>query len=158
MIYLEDFQQLIVRPTLRLISAWSPNAEMLLLGTALIESNLTFLQQHKGPALGLYQIEPATYDALLVYLKRPENAKLKQSILSACWIDSMPDAQALIYNLRFATCMARVFYMRFEEPLPEYDDLTALANYYKKYYNTAGGAALPAHFVDMLQGVTIDET
>ncbi len=154
---IDDFQLLILRPTLRLINHWSPSAELLLLGTVLAETYFTHLKQIEGPALGFYQLEPATYAEILKWLTRPENAKLKQSILAACWMDTMPDVEAIVYNLRFATCMTRAFYMRFEEPLPAVDDHLGLANYYKKYYNTSKGAAHIEYFVNLMKGRVIDE-
>lgn len=53
----------VVRPVLRVMSAWSQPAEDLVMGTAAQESRLTYLRQlGGGPALGLWQMEPATHD------------------------------------------------------------------------------------------------
>ena len=44
---------------------WSTAAEELVLGTAIVESSLIYISQHgAGPALGLWQVEPATHDDL----------------------------------------------------------------------------------------------
>ena len=56
---------LVIRPALEKLSLWSLSAEELVLGTAIVESGLTYLKQHgDGPALGLWQVEPATHDEL----------------------------------------------------------------------------------------------
>jgi len=47
----------------------------------------------------------------------------------------------LIYNLLYATIMARVFYLRVKEPIPEATNIPALIAFYKKFYNTEKGAA-----------------
>ena len=59
----QHFLAYVVRPSLESIGLWSEAAERLLLGTAIAESQLTWLRQHGGgPARGVYQIEPATHD------------------------------------------------------------------------------------------------
>ena len=45
---------MVIRPALSKINLWSPSAEELVLGTAIVESGLTYLRQWgDGPALGL---------------------------------------------------------------------------------------------------------
>ena len=56
-----DLRVEVIRPALRALDLWSPAAEDLVLGTAAQESGLAYLRQiGGGPALGLWQIEPAT--------------------------------------------------------------------------------------------------
>ena len=43
-------------------------------------------------------------------------------------------------NLPFQIIMARLYYYRFSEALPAYDDIEGLAKYWKKYWNTELGA------------------
>ena len=55
-----------VRPVLEHLARTEPRldsraAEDLLLGTALMESGLREIEQRGGPALGFFQIEPATF-------------------------------------------------------------------------------------------------
>ena len=58
-------QDRVIAPALDKIDLWSRAAEELVLGTAIVESGLTYLIQHSdGPALGLWQIEPATHEDL----------------------------------------------------------------------------------------------
>ncbi|KAF0118141.1 MAG: hypothetical protein FD149_866 [Rhodospirillaceae bacterium] len=58
------FVTTVIRPTLLHLGLHSPAAEALLLGTAIQESRLgTYLRQTGGgPALGVYQMEPATHE------------------------------------------------------------------------------------------------
>lgn len=58
-------RDLIIRPTLVEMGHYSPAAEALLLGTAAHESHGgRYLSQIRGPARGIYQMEPATHDDL----------------------------------------------------------------------------------------------
>ena len=52
-------REVVIKPALPEIELWSPAAEELVLGTAIVESRLSFIKQlGSGPALGLWQIEP----------------------------------------------------------------------------------------------------
>lgn len=53
----------------------------------------------------------------------------------------IPDESELITNLMLAATMARIHYMRNKEPLPKANDVDAIWEYYKKYYNTQLGKA-----------------
>ena len=60
-----QIRSLVIKPALTKINLWSRSAEELILGTAIVESGLTYLKQHgDGPALGLWQVEPATHEDL----------------------------------------------------------------------------------------------
>ena len=60
-----QIRSMVIRPALEKLSLWSLNAEELVLGTAIVESGLTYLRQHgDGPALGLWQVEPSTQNDL----------------------------------------------------------------------------------------------
>ena len=66
---------LVVKPALEKLGFWSLSAEELVLGTAIVESGLTYLKQHAdGPALDLWQVEPTTHDDLYTNFRnyRPE--------------------------------------------------------------------------------------
>ena len=144
----KSFKTDIIRPALEITGLWSKPAENLLLGTALVESNLIFFKQKpEGPAVSFFQIEPETYKDVVRYLNRIDNARLKKSILSSCYIDIFPNVNALIWNLRLAVLIARVKYFMVREALPEYDDLDGLARYWVKYYN-AGGKGTVKRFTD----------
>ena len=62
-----QIRSLVIRPALEKLNLWSLSAEELVLGTAIVESGLTYLRQHNdGPALGLWQVEPSTQNDLYV--------------------------------------------------------------------------------------------
>ena len=144
-----DFRDEIIRPTLMYLGGRfnSPAAVALLLGTALVESRLTYLRQiGGGPALGVYQIEPATLrDVYKNYLdNRPE---LAEEIRNRWGYQGMNLAEQLKGDLFYATVIARLIYYRAPGALPRADDLRGLADYWKQYYNTEQGKGDPAEFV-----------
>jgi len=134
----KQFRDLVIRPTLIEVGMHSTAAENLLLGTAIKESGLRFLRQHgNGPALGVYQIEPATHaDIWTNYLKfRPESR-----------IQRRPDS-SLITDLAYSTVIARLVYWRRPEPMPDADDVEGLGAYWKQHYNTPLGKGTAAGWV-----------
>jgi hypothetical protein len=134
-----QFREL-VQESLTSIGLWSREAEELIMLTAAQESRLgEYIKQIKGPALGVMQMEPATFeDHLHSYLKYKED--LQSAILTVCNMKYF-DEQALVFNLKFSIIMARVHYLRKPESLPDYNDLRGIAKYYKKHYNTYSGSA-----------------
>lgn len=114
----------------------SPVARALLLGTAMVESDLQHLQQRGGPAMGLWQIEPATHeDCWTNWLSfRPD---MHSAYRALCVFE--PSPEEMRWNLVYACAMARLVYWRDREPLPGMDAM-ALARTHKRVYNTALGA------------------
>ena len=72
-----DIREYAVRPALEMIELWSQVAEDLVMGTAAQESHFSYLEQlHQGPALGMWQMEPATFrDIWINFL--PSQPRLK---------------------------------------------------------------------------------
>lgn len=135
----------IIQPVLQAIGLWTPAAEQLVLGTACQESMCgTYIKQlGKGPALGIYQMEPATHNDLHAnFLKYRGVLKIRVNNL-ALWMNS----QEMVWNLNYATAMCRVHYFRIKAPLPAVHDIPAQARYWKKYYNTHLGAGTEEEYL-----------
>lgn len=133
-----------VTDTLKEIGLYSPQAVNLLLGTCAQESAFGKYNRQlgNGPALGVFQMEPATFmDIVNNYLryKKP----LYNLILDVCGLNYY-EAEEMVDNVKFATCMARVHYLRVHESLPS--DLDGWARYWKKYYNTYLGKGTEDEF------------
>lgn len=121
----------------------SDSAVELLMLTAAQETHCgRYLKQVYGPALGIFQMEPNTYEDIwqnfICY---------RQNILQAmneCW-----GASALDWRMRmrgdliYQTVMSRIFYMRIPAALPDKSQPMAMAHYWKKYYNTKYGKGTP---------------
>lgn len=123
----------------------SESAENLLMGTVAQESALgEYIRQlDNGPALGIFQMEPATFrDIVQNYLQyKPELAKLVMSVSGVNALRS----EYLEYNLALSICMCRVHYLRVSEKMP--DNLTGWAKYWKEYYNTRLGKGMEEEFI-----------
>lgn len=150
---LTQFRIHIIVPTLRELGLWSPSAEELMVGTALVESKLHYLKQINGPALGVYQIETPTHDDLYEnYLNSPRREDLKTKVLALR--APVPGAhEQLITNLAYATAIARLIYWRRPEKLPAPGDHEGLAAYWKQHYNTHLGKGRPKDFIVALEDV-----
>ncbi|MFH2100435.1 MAG: hypothetical protein ABIJ95_13050 [Pseudomonadota bacterium] len=116
---------------------YSTDAVALLCMTAATESLCgKYLFQNPGPALGVFQMEPAT--ALDIFenwlAHRPEALAVVEGSQSGMDLDI-----DLAGNLPFQIVMARVHYLRDREPIP--GDLAGKAAYYKRVWNTVEGAA-----------------
>lgn len=144
-----QLRQYVIRPVLQRLSL--PNtetAEELLVLTACIESRCGYyLHQIKGPALGIYQMEPATHDDIHANFLRYK-PELKKSVGDLC---ASINSKEMIHNLAYATAMARVHYYRAKQLLPGAQDIKGLAQYWKDHYNTMLGRgnvddALDAYF------------
>jgi len=124
--------------------AYSDTAVELLMMTAAHESKLgTYLTQINGPALGMFQMEPATeediWDNYLHY--RPE---LELAISQFSMGDMYPEEMK--WNLKYAIVMARIHYYRVPQALPE--GYKELAEYAKEHYNTQEGEATVAEYLE----------
>ena len=149
---LEQLRELVIRPALQHIELWTPAAENLVLGTALVESKAEYVHQVQGPALGLWQMEPATHDDIwknyLHFNRRLANLVEQLQTDAAITAGSLE----LIGNLYYGAAMCRVHYRRALEPIPAEKDAEAMARYWKAHYNTVLGAgtvekALPRFIV-----------
>lgn len=144
---INQFRKLIIIPTLTKIDMYSKDAEELLVFTCATESKGgTYIKQITGPALGVFQMEPATYNDVWEYIKRQSGLMTKISLRFN--ITAVPEPTRMIYDLEFATMMARVFYRRFKSPIPKCTDVDGIWEYYKKYWNTELGAATKKESVD----------
>lgn len=138
----------VVGPILEHIGLWSQAAENLVLGTAAQESHMGeyLVQLGNGPALGIYQIEPATHDDIYrSYLnyKPPLRSKVT-SLLTK----ELTKKHNLVFNLAYSTAICRVIYYRVPASLPDSGDVHGLAEYWKKYYNTVSGAGTVQEFIE----------
>ena len=142
--HLRDY---VITPTLERIGLHSQAAEELLLGTCAVETNMgIFLHQIRGPARGIFQCEPATetdiWDNWLMY--RPQITQR----LTQFGIVLQPDDDSIIWNLAYATAMARFHYARVDAKLPHHEDIAGMARYWRAHYNTIKGRGKVEDFIN----------
>jgi len=159
-----DLKELVIRPTLdSMVPIWGPQvnteaAVNLLLGTVYQESvvgGVTHLKQIKGPALGIYQMEPDTEaDIFENYLNyKPAKLAFIRSLLPGDGYNVFPEQSALVSSLRYATAMARIKYWRrtFDWPTNP-NNVLALAKIWDTHYNANPDKGFPHEFVEAYPG------
>jgi len=136
----------LIKATLTPIGLYSPEAEELLMATAAQESHLgTYRRQIGGPALGIFQMEPNTFNdiwANYLHYKQALSDKVRALATYGFVI-----ASELMNNDPFAIAMARLVYLRAPEPLPASTDIEGMWTLYKLRYNSPKGAATHDEFV-----------
>ena len=136
---LTDLKYQIVEPALVAIGLNTAAGLNLVTGTALAESGAQYLvQTGGGPALGIFQMEPATeQDIWTNFLEyNPSMAAHVRAILSPG-----KTTPQLVWNLIYAAAMCRIKYWRAPSELPVYNDAQGMAAYHKVVYNTVLGVA-----------------
>ncbi len=141
-----DVLQWVIRPTLQYLDPeipYSRAAERLLLGTAIHESgNLQWLDQTSpgpGPAYGLWQMEAAThYDLWSRFIEPRQALAYKLRSLRAPFPSPI---EQLRTTLTYACAMARTLYYRSPDPMPDVNDVDAMAAWAKRVFNTVKGKA-----------------
>ena len=143
----KQLKDLIIVPTLRHMDMLSEHAVTLLMGTAAQESRLGhYIAQIQGPALGIFQMEPATEDDIWKnYIEyRPDIQRLIDYLAPNDGLHNQ-----LISNLSYATAMARLAYWRQNFDWPEdLMDIPAYGRIWKKFYNTPQGKGTVDEFVE----------
>tara|TARA_R110002051_G_scaffold283026_1_gene344746 strand:- start:236 stop:712 length:477 start_codon:yes stop_codon:yes gene_type:complete len=101
-------------------------------------------QLNGGPAIGLFQMEPNTFDFVQGYLTRTN----KFPLISRSMI-----VERLLIDVEFAAAMARVYLWTEPTPLPDADDLQGLAEYASKFWNRGGKGEPHEYLNDFLTHV-----
>ncbi|MBL1293061.1 MAG: hypothetical protein COB61_004230 [Thiotrichales bacterium] len=150
-IAVQQYREHIVTPVLKWLGMYSESAVRLVMGTAATESHFDFIKQiGGGPALGRYQMEPATHDDIWDNYLRYKPA-LRDKILygvGALFDQDVPRHRLLTGSDYYATAMCRLHYRRVKAALPDHDNIEQLANYWKQHYNTYKGKGSVNKFVD----------
>jgi len=132
----------IIKPTLKYMGGRynSVEARFLLLCTAAIESDCGhFIKQVGGPALGIWQIEPATHNDIWQNCDALKS-DFGQVIRNLAPLYSKLADNDLIDAPKYACAMARLKYSMTPKALPAYNggtdlDLDMFYRYYKTYYH-----------------------
>lgn len=144
----DQLNALVIVPTLQHLHPlipFSDSAVNLLMGTAAQESDCgTYIRQIRGPALGIWQMEPATAFDHHRWLDTQANRALFNKVwMLAAVTPSYP--HQLISNLTLACAMARVHYWRAPGAIPS--SLEGQAAYWKQWYNTPLGAGTIEQYI-----------
>ena len=132
----------------------SKNANMLSLATTAVESNCCDkIVQDGGPALSGWQIEPKTHRSIWLHcdaLQEPTDGRgcVLAYRIRKLMISPSGDADIdLVVSPMYACAIARLKYAMDTAALPHYSDIEGIYAYYKKIFNTEGGASTWIKFV-----------
>jgi hypothetical protein len=142
---------------LKKMGMYSEEAENLIFGTGLIESNYDYVRQwNDGVARSWWQIEPGmtgAKDTLENYLKYRQKLMWKcvhiAQVPSTAFLPTAQEediADLLEYNIAYAIIMCRLKYRRVPKKLP--NTIEGMADYWKQYYNTSLGKGKPSEFIE----------
>lgn len=139
-----------IRPVLKGLLLYSPEAERLVLGTARAESRLSWLRQRPtGPARGLWQIEPFTArDVLGRYLNRRDDLsrRVRATVFPMTGarafrnLDDDTLGFALANNLALGCAICRLMYLWVPDPIPR--TTKRQAKYWVTFFNKGGAATV----------------
>tara|TARA_B100000809_G_C15009910_1_gene484579 strand:- start:536 stop:991 length:456 start_codon:yes stop_codon:yes gene_type:complete len=135
----------IIKFTLEHLDMYSEDAASLVYRTGMAESSYKHLRQVKGPAIGFFQVEPATIiDTVSNYVDyRPE---LRTKLWSLGWDDTKYE-QRVLSSIALQAAFCRLKYRRDSKPLPKADDVMGQAKYWKRIYNSEHGKGTVEHFM-----------
>jgi len=144
----------LIRYTLKKLGMWSEQAEELVFLTGLVESGYRYISQiGSGIARSFWQVESATAkDSIDNYLsfRKSKTKKVSEAIgIAPDTLLSMTDEELkhlLWGNIVAGIVFCRLKYWRVPKRLP--GDLNGMADYWKTYYNTEGGAGTVSHFLE----------
>ena len=146
----QQFYDYRVKPALKAMANFGNyntlSARRLMIVTAEVESNCGYkVKQEGGPAESEFQVEPPTLATVLfewdAYIGNKEFAKLIDSF--ACSFDINSN---MLNSPLYATAIARGWYAMDKHALPSYNDREGMWEYYKRVWNTDGGATTQEKF------------
>jgi hypothetical protein len=144
MINPKQLRDLITRTLKEIPHGHSEDAVELLMMIAAHESRLgTYLRQVGGPALGIFQMEPATHDDVWENGDSCEDNGAVLGYNLECTIGG----DMLEYDLRYQIFMARQRLFMKPEQIPSVNRVAEMAMYCKRHWNTVhGDADAPDYF------------
>lgn len=138
MFNITQFRENIVNPVLHDLQMYTKEMAELIVFTCAVESNGgTYVKQIKGPALGIYQVEPSTFTDIWVnfIIRNPYIVNLLTLNFA---VHRMPAPIEVVTDLRLATAFCALHYKRYKVQ-PESIEPNVLWEPYKQYYNTIKG-------------------
>ncbi len=156
---LKDADTYLEKPVL-----YSVEAVELLMGTMAVETDFgtNLYQVGGGSGQGFFQMEEDTEkDIWKNYLKYKD--VLRCTVCGYCGVNTYNEISDSINSLGYQILMARIHYLRVKEALPVVDyifkgegielevhtmSILAMAEYWKKYYNTYKGKGTVANFIN----------
>ena len=128
----------------------SEDASALVYRTGMAESGYRHLSQMgSGPAVGFFQVEPATIDD--TWNNYAVYRKPIMAILKDMGFDPDDSRMRVMSSIALQAAFCRLKYLRDPKPIPCWTDLEEQGKYWKRVYNTNLGSGTIKHFVQVNQ-------
>ena len=147
----------IVEYALYKIDSYSDDALALVVRTGMAESGYRALKGYGegNPAIGFWQIEPATMNDMITnYIHY--RSHYKKNLISLGMNFEKDTIMSVMSNLAVQAALCRLHYRRDKDPLPSWDNLEGQASYWKRVYNTVEGRGTVKHFMKANNDVGFD--
>lgn len=164
----EQLLELIITPTHKYMGGnyQSDSADLLSLCTAAIESDCGYyIKQVNGPALGIWQMEPDTYNDIIDNCDaiNEKNVRFYNKINGLWNYNGYGLIHGLVGHPMYACAMARLKYSMDSKALPKVtgnrqEDEQSFWRYYKRVYNTPLGKSTFAKWQVKMEKHKIFET
>ena len=141
----EDIKK-IINWSLNNLDMNSEDVSVLVFRTGMAESGYRHLSQMgSGPAVGFFQVEPATIDD--TWNNYAVYRKPIMDILKDMGFDPNNSKISVMSSIALQAAFCRLKYRRDRLPIPPAEQLCAQAAYWKRVYNTVLGKGSVEHFV-----------
>ena len=147
----------IVEFALYRIDCYSDDALALVVRTGMAESGYRALKGYGegNPAIGFFQIEPATMNDMIDnYIKY--RSRYKVDLISLGMNFEKDTIISVMSNIAVQAALCRIHYRRDKHSIPSWDDLEGQAKYWKRVYNTNLGRGTTEHFIKANKDVGFD--
>ena len=138
----------IVEYALYRIDAYSDDALALVVRTGMAESGYRALKGYGegNPAIGFFQIEPATMNDMIDnYISY--RSHYEKNLISLGMNFKKDTIMSVMSNIGVQAALCRIHYRRDKHSIPSWDDLEGQAKYWKRVYNTNLGRGTTEHFI-----------
>ena len=141
----------IIEWTLNKMNMYSDDAAAMIYRTGMAETGYKHLKQMGGgPAIGFFQIEPATMnDVIDNYVSYRPQIKTD---LYALGFDDKDAEMRVMSSIALQVAFCRLCYRRDSKAIPKLENIKAQAEYWKRVYNTKLGKGTVKHFLEMNNG------
>ena len=147
----------IVEYSLYKVDSYSDDALALVVRTGIAESGYRALKGYGegNPAIGFWQIEPATLNDMITnYIHY--RSHYKKNLISLGMNFEKDTIMSVMSNMAVQAALCRLHYRRDKHPIPSWDDLEGQASYWKRVYNTVEGRGTVEHFIRANDDVGFD--
>jgi hypothetical protein len=144
---MEESIKKIIAWTLEFMEMDSPEAREMIYRTGMAETGFRAIEQYgNGPAVGFFQVEPATINDTI------ENyVSYRPAIKSKLWelgFDEKDSKIRVMSSIALQVAFCRLKYRRDKHALPKCGDLEGQAEYWKRVYNSYKGKGTVKHFIE----------